>query len=380
LLVCAENIVKTSENIKLKNSSFCSSITTTEDNSLTKRIPCPSLSPLSSTESGFASSTSVEDMIGQIKKSHTMNSPMETGQGGSLVQEKSTASSCSHLSTSSPSTILTVPNFSTRLSHVSHSTYLSTPPSSLPVTSSTSTSSSFPLPRVSLDPSLSPPVCQVSFISDHPVKLCPAPVELLLPSDDQFLYHSLSPDVFKVATSIDTSIPMKKLEKNGILCPHSPQPLITVTINPLEQDEVTFIPPSPMLEMKNTCFDERRSSIGSSSSMEDEDRSMLGLSSFNVRRVSDISHINELRREISGLSHLASEFYTIKKVDDLDTISLDSLHVRTLSRCAKYQALPPSSQSRNNKYFVIITTSLTIMGISYGFWFKNFSGMSSLDH
>ena len=43
-----------------------------------------------------------------------------------------------------------------------------------------------------------------------------------------------------------------------------------------------------------------------------------------MRRVSDISHINQLRREISGLSHLASEYYEIKKID-ADNISLDRL-------------------------------------------------------
>ena len=145
----------------------------------------------------------------------------------------------------------------------------------------------------------------------------------------------------------------------------------------MEHNEVTFIPPSPMLEKKKISFDERKESIGSASSiMEEDDTSMLTLSSCDVRRVSDISHINQLRREIPGMSHLASEFYTVRKLADPDNISLDSLHVRTLSRCAKYQVLPPSSQSRTNKYFVIITTFLTIMGISYGFWLKNFSGIS----
>ena len=157
----------------------------------------------------------------------------------------------------------------------------------------------------------------------------------------------------------------------------NPQPLITVTINPMEHNEVTFIPPSPMLEKKKISFDDRKESIGSASSiMEEDESSMLTLSSCDVRRVSDISHINELRREIPGMSHLASEFYTVRKLADPDNISLDSLHVRTLSRCSKYQVLPPSSQSRTNKYFVIITTTLTIMGISYGFWLKNFSGIS----
>ena len=43
----------------------------------------------------------------------------------------------------------------------------------------------------------------------------------------------------------------------------------------------------------------------------------------DVRRVSDISHINQLRREVSGLSFLASEFYTVTKTQDPDNISLD---------------------------------------------------------
>ena len=56
---------------------------------------------------------------------------------------------------------------------------------------------------------------------------------------------------------------------------------------------MTFIPASPVLE--------RRLSSGSVWSGEEEcELGMLG-----VRRVSDISHINQLRREISGLSHLA---------------------------------------------------------------------------
>ena len=164
------------------------------------------------------------------------------------------------------------------------------------------------------------------------------------------------------------------------ILPSPTQPIITVTINPLEKDEVTFIPPSPMLESRNTCF-ERKSSIGSSSSMtEDEDAKMLSLSTHSMRRVSDISTIKQLRREISGMNHLASEFYSIRAVDDLDNLSLDSLHVRTLARCAKYQVLPPSSQSKANKYFVIITTTLIIIGISCGFWFKNFSSIAQFGH
>ena len=44
-----------------------------------------------------------------------------------------------------------------------------------------------------------------------------------------------------------------------------------------------------------------------------------------TRRVSDIScNIDELRREISGLSHLASELYSVTKTTtDPDKMSLD---------------------------------------------------------
>eukprot|EP00090_Calanus_glacialis_P012419 TRINITY_DN20976_c0_g1_i4.p1 TRINITY_DN20976_c0_g1~~TRINITY_DN20976_c0_g1_i4.p1 ORF type:complete len:324 (-),score=95.03 TRINITY_DN20976_c0_g1_i4:42-992(-) len=243
------------------------------------------------------------------------------------------------------------------------------------------TLSSSTLSQSSSHPAQSPPVSQVTFISEHPVNLCPSPVELQLPAEDDFLYQSLEPTDPNVENTSGPGISMWNLpQTKGSFCPHSTQPLITVTINPLETNEVTFIPPSPMLEKRNRCL-ERKSSIGSSSSiMEDEDMNMLGLSSCSMRRVSDISTINQLRREISGMNHLASEYYSVRNVDDPDNLSLDSLHVRTLSRCAKYQDLPPSSQSRNNKYFVIITTTLTIIGISCGFWFKNFSGISHFSH
>ncbi len=33
----------------------------------------------------------------------------------------------------------------------------------------------------------------------------------------------------------------------------------------------------------------------------------------SIRRVSEISHINELRREMSGMEHLASEYYEISR-------------------------------------------------------------------
>ena len=126
--------------------------------------------------------------------------------------------------------------------------------------------------------------------------------------------------------------------------------------------------------------EERKLSIGSASSFDEEDdmNALATGSSRDIRRVSDISHINELRREISGLSHLASEYYEVKKADP-DNISLDSIHVRVLGRCAKYQVRETKSD-RSSRYFVIITTSLTIIGISCGFWYKNFSGMADEDH
>ena len=121
------------------------------------------------------------------------------------------------------------------------------------------------------------------------------------------------------------------------------QPLITVTINPLEQNEITFVPPSPMVEARPRLDteDERKLSIGSASSFDEDpeqDNSLVAGQPRDgaIRRVSDISHINELRREISGLSHLASEFYEVKKIDP-DKLSLDSIHLRVLSRCANYQ-------------------------------------------
>ena len=35
-----------------------------------------------------------------------------------------------------------------------------------------------------------------------------------------------------------------------------PQPLITVTINPLEKNEMTFVPPSPMVEARRRIAEE----------------------------------------------------------------------------------------------------------------------------
>ena len=63
--------------------------------------------------------------------------------------------------------------------------------------------------------------------------------------------------------------------------------------------------------------------------------------------------------------------------DDLSPSFIFSLHKRVLKRCGtnKYQA--PHRSTLGNKCFVIITTSLTLVGITYGFWFKNFSDFSN---
>lgn len=157
-------------------------------------------------------------------------------------------------------------------------------------------------------------------------------------------------------------------------------PLITVTINPLEQDEVTFIPPSPPLEENGAkdFFTERHLSIGSCGSLNEEEDRMLGSrlrANNSFRRVSDISHIKQLRREVPGLSHLASEFYEVTTADP-DNISLDSIHIRVLDRCVtKFQ--PPDRSATTSRWFVIITTGLTLLSFTYIFWFKNFSSLSS---
>ena len=101
------------------------------------------------------------------------------------------------------------------------------------------------------------------------------------------------------------STPQQHICLNGAARPSlPPQPLITVTINPLEKNEMTFVPPSPMVEARRRIEeDDRKLSIGSASSFDEDpdDGNTLGLHDCNIRRVSDISHINELRREISGL-------------------------------------------------------------------------------
>jgi len=89
-----------------------------------------------------------------------------------------------------------------------------------------------------------------------------------------------------------------------------------------------------------------------------------------VQQVSEISHINELRREVSGMEHLDSEYYEIKR-ENPDAISLDSIHKTIFRRCQnKY--IPPQRSSAQNKCFVLVTSGFTLVGIIYGFWYKNF--------
>ena len=199
-------------------------------------------------------------------------------------------------------------------------------------------------------------------------------------------------------------------------------PTFTVTINPMEADEMTYVPESPSFDnppkrmsldndpnssevqdgngnsttggaanvpantagpgshiCPNDLDDEfRRSSIGSASSLLME-KSNLGIpKDLQIRRVSEISHINELRREVSGMEHLGSEYYEIRDVNP-DAISLDTIHQTIFKRCQnKY--MPPQRSSTQNKCFVIITTAFTILGIIYGFWYKNFGPGSGLEH
>ena len=106
------------------------------------------------------------------------------------------------------------------------------------------------------------------------------------------------------------------------------------------------------------------------------------------------NYLAELSREISGLSQLASELYTISnQCDDPDKLSLDrsgniiasllswlsfnlsSLHERVLLRCqTKYQT--PDKASPTSRCFVILTSLLIFLGITASFWLKNFSSYS----
>ena len=195
-------------------------------------------------------------------------------------------------------------------------------------------------------------------------------------------------------------------------------PTFTVTINPLEDDEITYVPDSPTAQLAVKTLSEkvdnkvlsnhvsesaresagsatttvnnnnlisakledddemRRCSIGSASSLAMDNR--LGVPDLSIRRVSEISHINELRRGISGMEHINSEHYEISREPNPDAISLDSIHKTVFRRCQnKY--IPPQRSSTQNKCFVLVTTGFTVLGIVYGFWYKNF-GPGADDH
>ncbi len=181
-------------------------------------------------------------------------------------------------------------------------------------------------------------------------------------------------------------------------------PTFTVTINPMTADEITYVPDSPSTEVKANnnadLSDElRRCSIGSATSLTAEDEKeakedtpppsvptvtpppampsgpsgslLVPSRTLSIRRVSEISHINEMRRELSGMEHLASEYYEISREPNPDAISLDSIHKTVFRRCQnKY--MPAQRTTRQSKYFVVITSGCTIFGIIYGFWYKNF--------
>ncbi len=101
------------------------------------------------------------------------------------------------------------------------------------------------------------------------------------------------------------------------------------------------------------------------------------------------------------MDHLASEYYEISREPNPDNISLvstflirdasacarcvlsetlpfnigfffqDSIHKTVFKRCQnKY--IPPQRSSTQNKCFVVVTSGFTILGIIYGFWYKNF--------
>ena len=118
------------------------------------------------------------------------------------------------------------------------------------------------------------------------------------------------------------------------------------------------------------------------------------MSAWNLRCLLQKSdYLAELSREISGLSQLASEFYSISnQCDDPDkspdrsgyiiwkllswlSFNLSSLHERVLLRCqTKYQT--PDKSSPASRCFVILTSILILIGITASFWLKNFSSYS----
>ena len=68
-------------------------------------------------------------------------------------------------------------------------TFLSIPPPTVTISSNPFSST---LSQSSSHPAQSPPVSQVTFISEHPVNLCPSPVELQVPAEDDFLSQRLA--------------------------------------------------------------------------------------------------------------------------------------------------------------------------------------------
>ena len=97
----------------------------------------------------------------------------------------------------------------------------------------------------------------------------------------------------------------------------------------------------------------------------------------NLQSVHTIYLIVLYHFQLPGMDHLASEFYEISREPNPDAISLDSIHKRVLKRCQnKY--IPAQRSSTANKCFVVITTGFTVLGIIYGFWYKNF-GPGKLD-
>lgn len=70
-------------------------------------------------------------------------------------------------------------------------------------------------------------------------------------------------------------------------------------------------------------------------------------------------------------NHTRRTMLQISRVQNPDAISLDSIHKTVFQRCGnKY--LPMERSSRHQQCFVIVTSCFTLLGIIYGFWYKNF--------
>ncbi len=72
------------------------------------------------------------------------------------------------------------------------------------------------------------------------------------------------------------------------------------------------------------------------------------------------------------MEHLGSEYYEISRAPNPDCISLDSIHKTVFRRCQNKCFVPPQRSSTQNKCFVLVTSGFTVLGIIYGFWYKNF--------